>query len=94
LRWYFPTVARRGAQTPARRINGDDELGTLFEWYGESGGQLKYYPLASSALWASEQFRLEPLRETEYGVLAKATAYFPELWAEACIDEQNDQHKF
>ena len=89
LRWYFPSIARRGLESPARRLNGDDELGTLFEWYGESGGQLKYYPFASAAIWASEPFQLEPLRETGYGILAKAASYFTELWAEACRDEED-----
>lgn len=83
LRWYFPSVTRRGAESPGRRINADDHSGTLFEWYGESGGQLKYYPFAKAATWASERFQLEPLGETQYGILAKAAAYFPKLWAKA-----------
>jgi hypothetical protein len=88
LRWYFPSVARRGSESPARRLNGDDDSGTLFEWYGESGGQLKYYPCVSAAIWSSKPFQLEPLREMEYGILVKAASYFPELWAEARRDEE------
>lgn len=84
LNWRFPT--KKGGET-GRRIAGEDEAGTLFEWYGESGGQLKYYPLASSALWASEIFQLEPLRDIEYGILNKAAAYFPEKWLEANRNE-------
>jgi len=38
LHWYFP-ANRRGES--GRRLAGNDETGTLFEWYGESGGQLK-----------------------------------------------------
>ena len=50
-------------------------------WYGHSGGQLKYYPSASSAMWASDVFALEPIPVgAEYGVLQKAAAYFPALW--------------
>ncbi len=84
LNWSFPT--KRSGEA-GRRIIGADATGTLFEWYGESGGQLKYYPLASSALWASEIFQLEPLRGTDYGILNKAAAYFPEKWLEANRDE-------
>ncbi len=80
LTWNFPTKKGGGA---GRRLAGNDELGVLFEWYGESGGQLKYYPLASSAIWASEIFWLEPLVDIEYGILKKAAAYFSEKWADA-----------
>lgn len=83
LNWYFP--AKKGGDI-GRRIAGDDDSGRLFEWYGESGGQLKYYPLASTAIWSSEVFQLEPLGDIEYGILKKATAYFPEKWANANRD--------
>jgi hypothetical protein len=67
-----------------RRIIGEAATGLLFEWYGESGGQLKYYPFAADAIWSSAPFRLEPLPTTmEYGILVKAAAYFPEKWAQA-----------
>jgi hypothetical protein len=76
LNWHFPTPGH---------LSGDDDRGTLFEWYGESGGQLKYYPLSDTALWISGRFRLEPLpSDLEHGILAKVAAYFPDLWAEAC----------
>lgn len=53
----------------------------LFEWYGDSGGQFKYYPSVSDALWISEKFRLEPLdNAVELGIEAKAAAYFPDKW--------------
>ena len=65
----------------SRRLIGEDDYGTLFEWYGLSGGQLKYYPFASHATWVSEAFALEPIPVgAEYGVLQKAAAYFPALW--------------
>lgn len=73
-----------GKERPGRRLRGQDNSGTLFEWYGESGGQLKYYPLATSTLWESDVFQLEPMPKedtAQYGVLAKARAYFPERWA-------------
>jgi hypothetical protein len=81
LNWYFPTKKRGGE---GRRLAGDDDAGTLFEWYGESGGQLKYYPPANTAKWVSEKFQLEPLADIEYGILNKAAAYFPDKWVEAC----------
>jgi hypothetical protein len=77
LKWHFPT---------ARCLKGDDRSGTLFEWYGESGGQLKYYPRAEDAIWASKRFQLEPLKDAEHGIIAKVSAYFPELWAKANQD--------
>lgn len=84
INWYFPAVGKQ-SEVLARRLNGDDAVGSLFEWYGESGGQLKYYPLAKNAVWASERFQLEPLRKNvEYGILEKVATYFPDLWARAC----------
>ncbi len=83
LKWYFPAAIKRGRSTLARRLNGDDAFGTLFEWYGESGGQLKYYPFASAATWSSERFRLEPLKRVKHGLMAKVAAYFPRLWKRA-----------
>ena len=81
LVWYFPTKKTEAKETAARHINGDDaDGGRVFEWYGESGGQLKYYPKAVSALWQSEIFQLEPLPDIEYGLLVKTASYFPTLW--------------
>jgi hypothetical protein len=79
LNWRFPT--KKGGDE-GRRLAAYDESGVIFEWYGESGGQLKYYPLASSAIWSSDGFQLEPLADIEYGILKKAAAYFPRQWAE------------
>lgn len=75
IRWVFPEGEAR--------LVGYDEYGKLYEWYGESGGQLKYYPLIGSSLWHSPVFILEPLPSTEnpYGLLTKVKSYFPELWA-------------
>jgi len=84
LAWSFPQVDKRGYQSRARHLAGYDSNGILFEWYGESGGQLKHYPLARAALWSSERFRLEPLRDNRnYGLHDKVTSYFPELWTRA-----------
>jgi len=84
LSWYFPTKRVKGSDATARHLNGDDaDGGRVFEWYGESGGQLKYYPKAVSALWQSDVFRLEPLPDIEHGILAKTATYFPALWEAA-----------
>jgi len=83
LDWYFPTYTRKGVEALGNHLNGDDNSGTIFEWYGESGGQLKYYPLAETATWASELFRLEPLPAgLKHGIIAKAENYFPQLWSQ------------
>ncbi len=90
LRWYFPTKKGKKGEEPANRLCGDDATGTLFEWYGTSGGQLKYYPLAKDALWASGIFQLEPLPSSEdiqYGIIAKTKAYYPLLW-----DTMDEKH--
>ena len=84
LHWHFPTkLMKNGQEEPAVRLSGNDRYGPIFEWYGDTGGQLKYYPLAQDALWVSNIFQLEPLPtsdELEYGVLAKARTYFPDQW--------------
>ncbi|NJN66514.1 MAG: hypothetical protein HC884_07270 [Chloroflexaceae bacterium] len=90
LDWQFPLEQRRGVQTQARRLRGSDDAGVVFEWYGESGGQLKYYPPETGAVWKSARFQLEPLRDDrEYGILAKAAAYFPERWNWATKHPEN-----
>lgn len=81
LEWHVPQLTRKGTETRARCLRGDDSAGTLIEWYGESGGQLKYYPLAQTAIWSSARFQLEPLADAQQGMLAKVVAYFPNLWA-------------
>lgn len=83
LSWDFP-IARNGEDGAlGRHLRGQDKTGTLLEWYGESGGQLKYYPLVENALWKSDVFRLQPLPddwEMKHGVSVKARDYFPNLW--------------
>jgi len=77
LHWHFSET------NDSRCLKGDDSHGTLFEWYGESGGQLKYYPLDKTALWASSVFKLEPLPQNTHGILSKAAMYFPRQWAKS-----------
>jgi transcriptional regulator with XRE-family HTH domain len=84
LRWEFPLNVR-GEQN---RLVGHEESGRLFEWYAESGGQLKYYPRFSTAFWKSNAFRLEPLppNSTPYTLLGKVEAYFPAHWRRVFIE--------
>jgi hypothetical protein len=84
LIWTFPRV--RGAL--GRSLRATDAIGTLFEWYGESGGQLKYYPQVADAKWHSSIFGLEPLVEGNYGIRKKAEVYFPEKWAAVSKDSE------
>lgn len=84
VRWSFPPPSKGKS---SRRLLGEDETGKLIEWYGESGGQLKYYPKVSSALWKSEPFRLQALPEGNYGPISKAEIYFPDLWAATEADQ-------
>lgn len=68
-------------EVSGRRLIGRINNHTLLEWYGLSGGQLKYYPFTRSAIWQSDVFQLEPLPENlDYGIQLKAATYFPELW--------------
>lgn len=85
LKWDFPSITNNSEERVGRHLRGQDKTGALVEWYGESGGQLKYYPLAENALWKSNIFHLEPLPdnwETKHGILAKARDYFPNIWKE------------
>ena len=84
LGWEFPMYKRNEELYVGNHLNGNDALGRVFEWYGESGGQLKYYPLVADSTWESDRFRLEPLpADLEHGVLRKVENYFPRQWAAA-----------
>jgi hypothetical protein len=80
LIWSFPLRHVNGIGQDAERLVGSDGSRTVFEWYGNSGGQLKYYPSVTEATWVSEPFELEPLGNNEVGMLAKVAAQFPEQW--------------
>ena len=81
LDWYYPVYERNDTEVVGNHLNGDDHSGRVFEWYGESGAQLKYYPLAENAIWESQRFTLELLPgDRPHGILHKAENYFPELW--------------
>lgn len=81
ITWYYPLVRRHGVLQPGSAVCRNDADGRIFEWYGQSGGQLKYYPKVSNAVWQSGVFRLKPLPpDTRHGLIAKAEAYYPDLW--------------
>ena len=72
-----------------KRLSGKLADGTLvFEWYPGSGGQFKYQPLTSDALWASDTFELEPLpaKLQESRLIVRAKEYFPDKW-QTCTEE-------
>ncbi len=50
----------------------------LMDWYGLSGGQLKYYPRASNSRFHSPVFTL--FRPQALKILEKAKAMFPDEW--------------
>ncbi|MFY9224746.1 MAG: hypothetical protein WAQ98_18885 [Blastocatellia bacterium] len=88
LDWAIPLKPFKGENKPPeyrKCLVAKDSFGeTIIEWYYGSGGQLKYYPLAKNAYWASEVFHLEPLPiGTSHGVLKRVKEYFPKLWQEA-----------
>lgn len=68
-----------------KRLIGRDNENVMIEWYGYSGGQLKYYPFADRAIWSSEVFKLEPLPESDLGyeLRQRVIEYFPDLWQKA-----------
>ncbi|QCC86795.1 hypothetical protein DDIC_13075 [Desulfovibrio desulfuricans] len=50
----------------------------VFDWYGLSGGQLKYYPRASEAIYKSPIFYLE--QPPVYTPSDRAKTYWPAKW--------------
>lgn len=81
----LPAAETLSWEVRGRRLIGYDDEGTMIEWYGHSGGQLKYYPFADRAIWSSDIFQLEPLPESDlgYGLKRRVIEYFPDLWRAA-----------
>ena len=52
----------------------------LFDWYAQSGGQLKYYPKATASLYASSVFTLIDAENID--LFEKAASYWPDEWDE------------
>ena len=78
----LPNLSEIRWEVKGRRLIGFDHTGEiLFEWYGFSGGQLKYYPPIEMATWHSDRFILEPLPESNrHLVLEKAATYYESAW--------------
>lgn len=56
----------------------DEPTKVLVDWYGVSGGQLKYYPKATSATFCTEVFTI-PTAPKTMSIYEKAIEYFPHL---------------
>lgn len=82
----FPLTFPRGVRwafSSGKCLRGYDPAfptEALFDWYALSGGQLKYYPKASTAIYRSEPFGLTK-PEGVLTVMEKARVYFPEAFA-------------
>lgn len=72
LRWkYISNRCLRGYDP-----RNKDEV--VVDWYGLSGGQLKYYPKAADSLYKTKQFTL--MKPKNVSILEKAETYWPDIW--------------
>lgn len=80
----MPDPSKLSWSVSGRRLSAKRNDDVLFEWYGHSGGQLKYYPTTKEAIWQTDEFKLEPIPDGfEIGIMSKAATYFPEKWKRA-----------
>ncbi|WP_431866021.1 hypothetical protein [Microbacterium paraoxydans] len=72
-----------------RALNGYIDLGSrvhrLWQWYGYSGGQLKYYPLLDWVEWMTVPFQLE--HAPVASLRTRAIDYFGDLWPRSMAEE-------
>ena len=80
LNWIMRESKERDENRGTLVAKKEDKV--IIEWYGTSGGQLKYYPNGNDVIWQSNMFTLEPIPEIEsgYGLIQKAKSYFPDKW--------------
>ncbi len=73
----FPDPVMLSWSAQGRRLVGEDVCGVAIEWYGHSGGQLKYYPPVEQAIWVSEIFTVDTVIwiTFDYGLLAGNRTY-------------------
>ena len=75
-----------------RRLDGwidvDGRAHRLWQWYADSGGQLKYYPPLIWGEWSSPEFMLE--RPAAVSLRSRAIDYFPELWPPTMLEAPGD----
>ena len=89
FRWAFPPAQKIGTSSnrlAAYEITSDSKTGeqVVLEWYFKSGGQIKYYPRVTSAIWGSEEFKLQPLPKGIVRTISeRAKQYFPKQWKHA-----------
>jgi hypothetical protein len=84
VRWCCPLKKYKDKMVPSKRIQGDVDQLKIFDFYGTSGGQLKYYyPLEWPIFW-STSFQLEsvPDEHGKHDIFKKAQLYFPDAWKE------------
>lgn len=72
-----------------RALNGYIQVGDrthrLWQWYGYSGGQLKYYPLLEWAEWRTAPFQLEDVPATS--LRTRAIDFFGNAWPGSMAEE-------
>lgn len=79
----------RGGQPRSLRgyIMDGDRRHCLWQWYADSGGQLKYYPLLDWAEWSTEEFQLEPVEPVS--LRQRAIDYFGNMWPASLPEAPN-----
>jgi hypothetical protein len=75
LSWYYISDRCLRAEDPL--YPGE----VIFDWYGLSGGQLKYYPRATTARYSSSRFTL--LNAQSVSLSRKAATLWPQEWTNA-----------
>lgn len=89
LEWYCPMKKKNGSEVKCNRIQGDLSGFKVFDYYGNSGGQLKYYYLLSWPVLWSVSFTLEEIPShllTKDSASRKAEIYFEEFWKNCASD--------
>jgi len=72
IKWKFKSSACLTGYVPNE--NGNEIA--IIDWYGLSGGQLKYYPLTSDAIYSSPVFKLyRPVALEDLRARAKSTKF-------------------
>ncbi|ROR64830.1 hypothetical protein EDD26_0181 [Agrococcus jenensis] len=59
----------------------------LWQWFADSGGQLKYYPPLSWGEWSSQSFTLEEAQPVS--LRSRAIEYFGHLWPRSLPEASN-----
>lgn len=75
IRWQF------ASEKCLRGYDPEHPTEALFDWYALSGGQLKYYPRASTAKFRTDVFGVRHPQK-QMTIVDKAKIYFPEQWTD------------